>query len=68
MADSFYTFFIPCWNHLLAENDVLENTYYIGENQQNGSVLDPSPFQNIPEARRIFQNRFRVSNVTVDSQ
>jgi hypothetical protein len=52
----------------LAEYDVLENTYYIGENQQNGSVLDPSPLENIPGARRIFQNRFRVSNVTVDSQ
>ena len=42
-----------CWKHLLGEDEGLDCVDEVGEEDEDGEVLDPAPLEGLPEARRV---------------
>lgn len=60
--DSLHKIFIIPWgNQLLIEDIILNPADDVQENDKDWNVLDPRPFQCVPESRSVFQHGFGVA-------
>ena len=61
-------FFVPRRDQLTGEDVVLDAFDNVEQDDQNGQVLDPGPFERVPESRGEFDESLDVPDVNAESE